>query len=146
MRKYTASHEIHVNLQSQDHDFGVFQQVFGSKMAEINNYSKPQKQVRNVGFYNLTPISVPDTTLPPRNDYPFPLDFHRILSTHKPYRLSSQSLQILAYSFRMNGAASLQPKKLEETSLERWQEFYTTHPLACLLPLYTVPVAVCLGQ
>jgi hypothetical protein len=45
----SASHEIHGKLHSQDHDFGIFQQIFGPKMAEINNYSKPQKQVRNVG-------------------------------------------------------------------------------------------------
>jgi hypothetical protein len=72
MRKYTASHEIHVNLQSQDHDFGVFQQVFGSKMAEINNYSKPQKQVRNVGFYNLTAhfSARYNTTSPERLPFP----------------------------------------------------------------------------
>jgi hypothetical protein len=45
----TASGEMHVDLHSQHHDFGIFQQFFGRKMAEIDNYSKPQKQVRNVG-------------------------------------------------------------------------------------------------
>jgi hypothetical protein len=49
----SASGEIHVNLHSQDHDFGIFQQVFGRKMAEIDNYSKPQKQVRNVGWMTM---------------------------------------------------------------------------------------------
>jgi hypothetical protein len=29
----SVSGEIHVNLHSQDHDFGVFQQVFGWEMA-----------------------------------------------------------------------------------------------------------------
>ena len=46
----TASGEIHVNLHSQHHDFGIFQQIFGREMAEIDNYSKLQKQVRNVGI------------------------------------------------------------------------------------------------
>jgi hypothetical protein len=44
----TASGEIHVNLHSQHHDFGIFQQIFGREMAEIDNYPKLQKQVRTL--------------------------------------------------------------------------------------------------